>query len=240
VTYTSASTSASGTSKPLTPDGQGVVVDEVTDKDGKKFYTITTPDENVFYLVIDEQRDSDNVYFLNDVTESDLMALAEKDGETTDTQEPPAEEQKPVCICPRKCKAGEVDDKCPICVLNLNDCEGIESKPVEESDLPQKPKGGSSILPLILLAALAAGGAGYYLKAYKPKHALDDAEDLDDLIDMEEEETVNEDEEPGYGEELSNGPEIPGNSSRGGDEPDEPDYSDRYEDEPDEPDYYEG
>ncbi len=63
-------------SKPLTPDGQGIVVDEVTDKDGKKFYTITTPDENVFYLVIDEERDSDNVYFLNDVTESEPMSVS--------------------------------------------------------------------------------------------------------------------------------------------------------------------
>ena len=37
-----------------------------------------TPDENVFYLIIDKQRDSENVYFLNAVTESDLMALAQK------------------------------------------------------------------------------------------------------------------------------------------------------------------
>ena len=33
---------------------------------------------NVFYLVIDGKREDNNVYFLNGVTESDLMALAEK------------------------------------------------------------------------------------------------------------------------------------------------------------------
>ena len=63
-------------STALTPDGQGTVVDDVTSSDDKEFYTITTPAENVFYLVIDKQRDGENVYFLNAVTEADLLALA--------------------------------------------------------------------------------------------------------------------------------------------------------------------
>ena len=41
---------------PFTPNGTGTVVDKATDKDGKEFYTITTPDENIFFLVIDKQR----------------------------------------------------------------------------------------------------------------------------------------------------------------------------------------
>lgn len=52
-------------------------VDNATDADGKEFFTITTPAENVFYLVIDRQRETENVYFLNAVTEADLLALAE-------------------------------------------------------------------------------------------------------------------------------------------------------------------
>ena len=68
---------------PFTPDGTGTVVDKATDKDGKEFYTITTPDENIFFLVIDNQKSSENVYFLNAVTETDLLPLAEKDGEGT-------------------------------------------------------------------------------------------------------------------------------------------------------------
>ena len=32
----------------------------------------------MFYLIIDGKRDDNNVYFLNGVTEADLMALAEK------------------------------------------------------------------------------------------------------------------------------------------------------------------
>ena len=56
------------------------MLDTATGEDGdKQFYTITTEAGNVFYLIIDGKRDSNNVYFLNGVTEADLMALAEKD-----------------------------------------------------------------------------------------------------------------------------------------------------------------
>ena len=63
--------------KPLTPDGTGTVLDNAESGDGKEFYTITTANKNVFYLIIDRQRTDDNVYFLNPVTERDLMALAD-------------------------------------------------------------------------------------------------------------------------------------------------------------------
>ena len=63
----------------FTPEGTGTVQDNISGTDGEKqFYTITTDAGNVFYLVIDGKREDNNVYFLNGVTESDLMALAEK------------------------------------------------------------------------------------------------------------------------------------------------------------------
>jgi len=74
---------------PFTPDGQGTMVDNATDQDGKEFFTIMAADESVFYLVIDRQRSGENVYFLNAVTEADLMALAEI------TEEPPAPQPEP-------------------------------------------------------------------------------------------------------------------------------------------------
>ena len=53
------------------PGGTGTVIENATEEDGKEFYTIMTPDENVFYLIIDRQRNTENVYFLNAVTEAD-------------------------------------------------------------------------------------------------------------------------------------------------------------------------
>ncbi|MCL1975899.1 MAG: DUF4366 domain-containing protein [Firmicutes bacterium] len=53
---------------PFTPSGIDTVVDNATDGDDKEFYTISTADGDVFYLIIDRQRNSQNVYFLNAVT----------------------------------------------------------------------------------------------------------------------------------------------------------------------------
>ena len=79
------------TAKPFTPEGTGTVVDNATDEDGKEFYTIQTPDEHVFFLVIDKQRTSENVYFLDAVTEKDLLSLAqaEKESETVEPEPEP-------------------------------------------------------------------------------------------------------------------------------------------------------
>ena len=194
----------------LTPDGQGTVVDNATEEEGKEFFTITTANDNVFYLIVDKQRDSENVYFLNAVTEEDLLALAEP---SEDGGESAVPDPEPVCTCTVKCEAGAVDTNCPVCVLSLEDCAGEAPEPTEETPAEPEPEsGGAGLYVVIALAALAAGGAGWYFKIYKPKHELDDAEDFDELTG--EEETVNEDEDEPY--------------------PDEPDYPDYYEDEPEE------
>lgn len=88
------------TAKPFTPEGTGTVVDNATGEDGKEFFTIMTPSENVFYLVIDRQRTTENVYFLNAVTEKDLLALAEISEEPTPAPapvepEPPSQQETP-------------------------------------------------------------------------------------------------------------------------------------------------
>ena len=82
------------TQNPFTPDGTGTVVDNATDEDGKEFYTITTADESVFYLVIDKQKTSENVYFLNTVTVDDLLPLAEQ-GKEPPKEVTPEPEPKP-------------------------------------------------------------------------------------------------------------------------------------------------
>ena len=161
---------------PFTPDGSATVVDNASDEQGKEFYTIMTPDENVFYLIIDKQRDSENVYFLNAVTESDLMALAQKDTDSqTVTPTAPSE--------PEPAAPAEPEEP--------SEPETSEPEPEQPA-----PKSNNSMMFLVIVAALAAGGLGYYFKVYKPKHDLDDAEDIDDFeFEGPEEPTVNEDEE---------------------------------------------
>lgn len=157
--------------KPFTTDGMGTVVDNATDEDGKEFFTITTPSENIFYLVIDRQRTENNVYFLNAVTEKDLMALAEADSEpeVTEPVVQPEPEPEPV----------------------------PEPEPEPEKDTAF-PVGN---LLMVAAVALVGGGAAYYFKVYRPKHeaaGLDeddyDYDEADPYVDMETEEET-EDEE---------------------------------------------
>jgi hypothetical protein len=75
--YFSASETVTDTSgNALTPDGTGEVLDNATEQDGKEFFSITTDEGNIFYLIVDRARNSENVYLLDAVDENDLQALA--------------------------------------------------------------------------------------------------------------------------------------------------------------------
>jgi len=147
---------------PFTPAGTGTVADNATDGDGKEFFTVITADDNVFYLIIDRQRDSENVYLLNTVTEDDLMALAEKNSGTSQSAVPaPVPEPTP-----------QPDP---------------DPTPEPEPSVPEKSNTGTILL--VLLAVLGAGGAGYYFKIVKPKQnaAADDEDEYDDDSDYGDE-----------------------------------------------------
>lgn len=166
----------------FTPDGTGTVLDEAGGEDGdKQFYTITTEAGNVFYLIVDGKRDSNNVYFLNAVTESDLMALAEKDSEDGAGSIPSAE----TCTCTERCAVGEVDTACPVCRNDLKGCTGKEAEPSEtegaaEPEKPEKGSGSAGTIIFILAALLAVCGAGYYVKIVRPKQQAEDGDFEDD------------------------------------------------------------
>ena len=64
--------------QPLTPDGNLEVVDDILHED-KQFITVQSRSGAEFYIVIDRSRDSDNVYFLNQVDDVDLFALLEEE-----------------------------------------------------------------------------------------------------------------------------------------------------------------
>lgn len=181
--------SPSGTPEPttssvpegaFTPEGTGTVLDSATGEDGdKQFYTITTEAGNVFYLIIDGKRDDNNVYFLNGVTEADLMALAEKNDGSVSVI--PAAD---VCTCKEKCEAGKVNTGCPVCKNDLNGCTGKE-KPAEpeepaEPEQPKEDTGSVGTIIFIIVALLAVGGVGYYVKIVRPKQQAADEDEFDE------------------------------------------------------------
>ena len=178
------------TAGALTPNGQGTVLDSASgEEDDKQFYTITTDAGNVFYLIVDGKRGTDNVYFLNGVTESDLMALAEKDENISISAVP----TEPVCICTDKCADGKPNADCPVCKEDISKCQG-KTQPTEATE-PSEPQakekeGGGNIgmIIFIVLAVAAVGGVGYYLKIVRPKQqrGFDDSEDESESSDYGE------------------------------------------------------
>ncbi len=141
-------------------------MDQASDKDGKEFYTFTSPAGNQFFLIIDKQRSDNNVYFLDYVTEKDLISLAKKDKENpliTEAPEPEIKEEKP------------------------------EEKPVEE-ETSEKKQSNAGMFLILLLVTVGVGIVAYYFKILKPKQELDAADDFEEIEFLTEEDTENEEE----------------------------------------------
>ena len=177
----------------LTVDGNMALVDDV---DGEaagdmQFITVTSKNGNYFYIIIDRNSDGENtVHFLNQVDESDLLALMDDD-----TADEP-EETIASCICTVKCAAGRVNTACAVCKLDMTQCYGEEPETtaeIEEEVEPEAevPSGNSGVIIFVLLLAMLGGGAFYYFKIYKPKSKgntdLDDYDFGDDDDDEPEE-----------------------------------------------------
>lgn len=165
---------------PLTPDGNATLVDNVDEEDGKLFYTFKTANDTYFYLVIDEAKDSDNVYMLNLIDEEDLLAaIAEAEGNNTSglgsgtqvglkDEEPSPSVEEP---------ATDEETMDPI----------VEEKPVTE-----KNTGNVGLYIVILLVGAGVIVGFYYFKIMKPKK---DGRSLDDDMEFyDDEDYVNEDE----------------------------------------------
>ena len=164
---------------PFSPSGTGTVVDYATGEDGKIFYTIVTPDESVFYLVIDRQRNTENVYFLNAVTVDDLLSLA------ATPKTPPGAAVVPTTPTP------------------------TENNPAEPTPAPNQAQGGNNnmgMLIIVFVLAILGGGAGWYFKIYKPKQQnagadeyeppVEDETDFDDWDEQEPEDNGDPDAPP--------------------------------------------
>ena len=168
--------------QPLTPDGNLEIVDDIVHED-KQFITVKSRSGAEFYIVIDRSRDSDNVYFLNQVDDVDLFALLEDDSSAS-------------CSCKEKCTVGAVNSDCLVCRMDVKSCKGkvseVKSEPISDSGSVKTEK-KSDIFPVILVVGVIGGGAviGFLkLRKNKPKAAsvpgFDDTDDEDFVEDETE------------------------------------------------------
>ena len=170
-------------SKPFTPDGQATVVDLAYESDGKMFYTFKTPAGNVFYIIIDRELNSDNVYFLNAVTEADLLALAEKAESKSGISAIPTVE--PTTVEPTQ--------------------TGTEKNPASENDKPPtEKKSNMGMIIFVIIGVLAVGGVAYYMKIVRPKQQAGMDDEDDDVPDDDSDKEIEFEDEP----EETDGDEI--------------------------------
>ena len=189
-----------GSTDILTPAGNLTLIDSIlqnenntsiefmeNEQKSKQFITVQTKNGNYFYIIIDRSGDTENVYFLNMVDETDLFSLLED----SETDEFPA-----VCSCTDKCVAGAVNITCEICMVNMSECLGKEPEPVKP-DEPEKPveekKGGASAIVAVVLI-LAAGGGAFYFLVLKPMQEKKVNYDPD-YFDLEDDEYLSEDQD---------------------------------------------
>lgn len=145
-----------------------------TDSSEQVFYSVTTQEGDVFYLLVDQGQEQNNVYLLSQVTNQDLNALA-ADGDTSGGG-----------------NAGKKDDEEDSLLKALS---GGGNEDAESSGgSAAKSKGGINGNALIVLVIIAAGGGVYYYqKIYKTKKEQE--MDAMDAADMEQFEAENEEED---------------------------------------------
>ena len=180
-----------GNDNALTPDGNMTLIDDIgsSEESGKQFITVQTKNGNVFYLIIDRDDEGKyTVHFLNQVDEADLMALME-DGEE--------ETEAPTCTCTDKCSVGAINTSCPVCLIQISQCAGVEPEPQEPTEPtdPEPPtddtedKGGNGAMIAVVLLIIAGGsGAAFYFLVVKKKGKTTRVPSEIDDFDLEDEE----------------------------------------------------
>ena len=149
----------------LTPEGELSLADDLTDEaaENLQFMTVQTRDGSVFYLIIDRSSPSENVYFLNQVDASDLLAIMndkEVDAYEESLKKQEESESKVILPEPEEVKEQEQEP------------EPAETYADDQNEKKDEKKSGKSIpLPLMVLLGVIAAGilGGYYFFKIRPE-----------------------------------------------------------------------
>ena len=175
--------SATGTTTTEAQDGTGSVTDSGTQTDvntGKQFVTVQTKSGKIFYLIIDHDKSTDNVFLLTEVTENDLLNFVEGDGTNDGTA-----------------AASNTADNTTAAQNGIGQLEPDNTDTTQPATTPEPETSGGSGLILVVILVIGIGGAAFYFFKVKKRKSdplgsaddfdLDDEEYTDDLDEPESE-----------------------------------------------------
>ena len=159
--------------RPLTPNGNLTLVDDIGSQagQGRQFITLVTKSGNYFYLIIDRNdKGEENVHFLNMVDEEDLFALMD-------------EKQ----VADHKAAQNEKDNATGAAVATPSAAGAVQDSAPDPKVKEKKP---FHALPLVgAVIVLAAGAIGYlYLQSKKKQTAALRPDPDADYVDKDDEE----------------------------------------------------
>lgn len=169
---TEAETRSEDDTRPLTPNGNLTLVDDIGSQvgQGRQFITLVTKSGNYFYLIIDRNdKGEENVHFLNLVDEEDLFALMDEK-QVANYKAAQNEKDAAAVTVATPSMAGAVQDSAP--------------KPTVKE---KKPFHAFPLLGVVIV--LSAGAIGYlYLQSKKKQTAALRPDPDADYVDKDDEE----------------------------------------------------
>ena len=159
--------------RPLTPNGNLTLVDDIGAQagQGRQFITLVTKAGNYFYLIIDRNdKGEENVHFLNLVDEEDLFALMD-------------EKQ----VADYKAAQNEKDNAAAATIATSSVAGAVQDSAPDPKVKEKKPFHAFPLLGVVI--ALATGAIGYlYLQSKKKQTAALRPDPDADYVDKDDEE----------------------------------------------------
>lgn len=142
---------------------------------GKEFYTIQTENGKVFYLIIDNTLNGDNVYFLTEISENDLLNVTGITYQVMEGDAAVVESAVPVSV-----EEQEPED------TKEEETEALDEPSPDDMEEKRSPPLAYGVLALLI--GIAAGGI-YFFRSYRREGEdfIDEDDEEDDFFYGEDE-----------------------------------------------------
>ena len=171
-----------------TEKGQGTVSEYAMDN-SKEFYTITANtgdgEKETFYMVIDKNSSSENVYFLKEVEVSDISSLSKG----SNNENEPNEEDLNFVFGNEEALENKETEKSEV---QIDEVKNAVPEETDENNSSETKKTKSTSPIIIIVVCIVVGAFGYYKKIYKKKNSkADENNDIADTYDYNTDDTNN-------------------------------------------------